>query len=101
MERQGFIEVTLRAFRDDETGQYVAHCEELGVASCGDDLDQAFINIMDAVLLYLHTIEVSGERDRVFSERGITIDWGERDTPRSIQARPDEYVSPHRVPVAV
>ena len=43
------------------------------MASCGDDLDQAFINIMDAVLLYLHTIEVSGERDRVFSERGITI----------------------------
>ena len=44
-----------------EDGQYAAYCKELGVASCGDNSEEARENILDAIELYLDTIEELGE----------------------------------------
>jgi predicted RNase H-like HicB family nuclease len=96
-----YIAVTLRASRDDETGQYTAVCDELGVPSCGDTLDQAFENVTEATLLYLDSIEAAGERERIFKERGIAIVYGDDpEAPRSIQVSPNEYIHPSRLPIA-
>lgn len=67
----GYITLTLSI--EEEDGGYVSRCPELGVASCGDTLDEALHNIEEATLLYLDTIEEMGERERIFRERGIHI----------------------------
>lgn len=63
------INLTFRAHQVD--GQWAAYCEEFAVHSCGDDLDEALDNALDATLGYLNTIEALGERKRVFAERGV------------------------------
>lgn len=96
----GYIVVTLKAYQ--EGNQYVSECPELDVASCGDTLDEAFRNVEDALLLYLKTIEKLGERERVFKERGIEVRSGAppaRGEEVQVRARPDEFVSPHAVPL--
>jgi predicted RNase H-like HicB family nuclease len=98
----GYITVTLRVFRDEETNQYVALCEELETSSCGDDLDSAFENIIDATVLYVNSIEKVGERERIFRERGIHIMRGdppEVEPEVQVRARRDEYVTPHNLPM--
>ncbi len=54
-------------------GQYAARCAELGTATCGDSLDEAFENIKEAVTVDLNALEEIGERGRFFNERGIEI----------------------------
>ena len=63
-------EFTLTIYPEDD--QWVSRCEELGVSSCGESIDEALENIKEAVLLYLNTLEEVGECDRVFTERMIT-----------------------------
>jgi predicted RNase H-like HicB family nuclease len=95
---KGYINVTFKAHKEGD--QFVSECIELGVASCGDTLEEAFENIKDAVLLYLNTLEKEGERERVFSERGIQIIPGEPPSPEPeipVNVRPHEYVSSETV----
>lgn len=66
---QGHILVTFRVRAED--GQYAAYCDELGVASCGDTVQDAFRAIEAATLLYLDVIEAGGDRERICFERGI------------------------------
>lgn len=92
--------LTFRVHRED--GQYVSECIELGVASCGDSLDDAFEAILDATELYLETLGDEGERERVFLERGIRLLPGEPPAGAeeiSITARLREYVLPAAVRV--
>jgi predicted RNase H-like HicB family nuclease len=103
-ETSAYITVTFRAYRDDETGQFVSTCEELGVSSCGDDLDGAFDNLSEAVELYLEAIEDVGERERILRDRNIFVTPGiPPNEERLVGVRPEEYVTPHTVqlPVAV
>lgn len=100
----GHIVITLKAHREGE--QYVSECVELGLASCGDTLDEAFQAIQNAVTVYLETLQDEGELERVLAERKITVVAGEPpDNGRAVQvtARPREYVSAEtvRVPVPV
>ena len=39
--------VTLTGIVEKEDDQYVSYCRELGVASCGDTIDEALINLDD------------------------------------------------------
>jgi predicted RNase H-like HicB family nuclease len=39
---------------------YVSKCSELGVASCGDSLEEAIINLKEAVELYLENAKELG-----------------------------------------
>ena len=43
-----------------ESEGYVSKCPELGVASCGDTLEDAVSNLKEAVDLYLENAEVLG-----------------------------------------
>ncbi len=44
----------------DEEGQYVSHCPELGVSSCGDDADAAIAALQEAVELYIENARALG-----------------------------------------
>ncbi|MEX0785909.1 MAG: type II toxin-antitoxin system HicB family antitoxin [Dehalococcoidia bacterium] len=57
----------------DEDGEFVSECPELGVASQGSTVEEAFHNLKDALTTYLRTIENLGERPRIFRERGIKV----------------------------
>ena len=43
-----------------EKRQYVAKCPELGVASCGDDMEEALEHLKEAVDLYLENAKALG-----------------------------------------
>jgi predicted RNase H-like HicB family nuclease len=91
------VTLTLR-FRH-EGQQVAAWCDELEVHSCGDTLDEAADNIVDATICYLNAIEELGERPRIFEEQGIEPElWiPERDVPAqrevATSVRPGEYVT--------
>ena len=94
----GHILVTFRVRAED--GQYAAYCDELGVASCGDTVQDAFHAIEEATLLYLNVIEEGGELERILAEQNIPLLPGEPAEDAAevvVRARPDEYVSPHAV----
>lgn len=96
------IIVTFRAVHDDETGQYVARCEELEVSTFGPTIEEAFAELNDAVVLYLNTLEEVGERERTFQERGIVLLTDPNNVSEiSIHARPEEIVSPRELVVPV
>lgn len=69
--RRGYVALTLEVER--EGSQYVSRCVELDVASCGDDLDEAIQNVIEATTDYLNAIERHGQRARIFRERGIRV----------------------------
>lgn len=97
---RGYITVTFLAHHDEETNQFVSRCVELGIASSGKDLDQAFDRIAEATCLYVNTLEEVGERERVFAEQGISITPGEPpDNPLNVRVRPEEYAAARNLPV--
>lgn len=67
----GYIVVTFHVHEED--GQYVSLSPELGTASCGASIDEAFQNIAEATIQYLNAIEASGQRERIFRQRKIPI----------------------------
>ena len=62
--RQGLKKYYLTAVVWEEEGQYVSHCPELGVASCGQDAESAIEALQEAVGLYLE----NARRLRMLSE---------------------------------
>ena len=67
MAEVGFIALTLEVVAEGK--HFVSRCLELGTASFGDSIDEAFDNVSDATVEYLNTIERLGERERVFAEK--------------------------------
>ncbi len=90
----GFITLTLEVV--PERDLFVSRCLELDVASCGDTMDEALRNVEEATLEYLNAIDRLGERDRIFSERGITI---RRTRPRMVRREyelpPGSFAGPY------
>lgn len=72
--------VTLRFEAEREDDLYVAHCPDLDISSYGDTIEDAFARLQDAVSLYLETIEEDGERERIFRERGISVEGRPHDS---------------------
>ena len=66
--------VTLRLDVEREDDLYVARCPELDISSYGDTVEDAVEHLKAAIMLYLDTIEQDGERERISTERGITIE---------------------------
>ena len=58
---------------EEEDGQFVGTCLQLGTSTCGDTLDKAFHNLKEAVELHLDTLEELGERQLFFREMGIKV----------------------------
>jgi predicted RNase H-like HicB family nuclease len=48
-----------------ESDGYVSKCPELGVASCGDTLEEAVVNLREAVDLYLENAKELGLMDDI------------------------------------
>ena len=48
----------------EESG-YVSKCPELGVASCGDSVNEARINLKEAIELFLENAKILGIMDDV------------------------------------
>ena len=82
-EHHRYIDITIVIQPED--GMYAAYCNELGTVSCGDTIDEAFRNILEAVELHLNALEDLGERPRFFRERGIKLKTAPR--PRSVPRR--------------
>jgi len=65
------FEIELTAVITKEGAHYVSQCLELDIASCGDSVEEAFRNLEDATMLYLSTLDETGQLQRVFEEIGI------------------------------
>ena len=90
--------VTLRLEVEREDDVYVAHCPELDVSSYGDTVEDAFDHLKDAIVLYLDTIEQDGERERIFRDRGISLE-DRLGTSYHATLQPDVYATVRRFPV--
>lgn len=55
-------------------GGYVSYCPELGVASQGESVEEAFANIGEAISTFLDAINELGDAEAFFRERGIKGD---------------------------
>ncbi len=60
--------IVLTSVVEQEGSQFVSFCVELGTASCGDTVQEAYENLQEAIWVHLNELEVTGERDRVFRE---------------------------------
>ena len=56
-----------------EGSQFAAHCLELGTATCGDTIDEAFANLEDAITVHLSALEEVGTIGQILKERNITV----------------------------
>ena len=56
-----------------EEGGYNALCVELGTPSCGDTFEEARQNLFDAVRVHVDSLKETGDMERVFQEKEITI----------------------------
>jgi predicted RNase H-like HicB family nuclease len=70
-ETEGIIILT--SVVEEEGDQFVSICTELDTASCGDTIQEALDNLQEAIWVHLNALEETGERTRVFQERGIDI----------------------------
>ena len=73
MSEVGYIILTLVVEEEEGDGLFAAHCSELGTATCGTTIDEAFANLEEAVEVHLNALEEVETRERVFQEMGITI----------------------------
>lgn len=67
MMREIMLAVTLKK---EETG-YSALCPELGVASQGENVEEALDNIKEAVELYLESSEEAGIKEHLLEKLGV------------------------------
>ncbi len=62
-------QLVIRALVEKEGTQYVSRFPELDVASCGDTVAEAFINLLDATLLYLEGLQETGQLQGAFQKQ--------------------------------
>ena len=93
--------IVLTTLVEPEGDKYVSWCEELGTASCGDTVEEAFANILEAVDVHLNGLEEIGETESVFEERGIKVlpHSSEESTARPVPL--EKIIRISRVPVPV
>lgn len=96
---EGYVILTLRFFQEEE--QWVGDCEELGVAHCGDSLDEVRAGLEELLMLTLNTMGSVGERERLFAEHGITLHPSHQPPPtQDYHVLPDTHLEePKRIPI--
>ena len=65
--------VVLTGTVEKEGNQYVSYCLELGAASCGDTVEEALDMLEESIEVYLEELVDLGYLDKVFQEKGITV----------------------------
>ena len=93
----GYILITYKVHEED--GQFVSICPELGTASCGDSVGEAFRNIEEATAQYLNAIEANGQRGRIFRKRNIPIYPTKPEEQRLVPAGRRDYVATNALPL--
>ena len=96
-------EVVLTELVEPDGDQFAAYCLELGTASCGDTIEEAFANLEEAIWVHLNELEAIGERERVFQENNIVI-MDRRSKPHEASLPPVPLgkmlkATAHKVPV--
>ena len=84
---EGYVLLTVRLQNEDDV--WTAKCLELGTSTFGDTLEEAEDAISEAIEWHLDALGKHGERERFFSEHGITV----------YPTLPEEKPSARRVPV--
>ena len=67
--------ILLTGMVEREDNQYVSICPELGVASCGDSVEEAFAMLNEAIDLYLQELVEIGTLNDILREQNIRIDY--------------------------
>ena len=95
----GHVLLTLRIYADD--GQFAGECVELDVASCGDDLEEALRNTLEATALALERLDARGEREYALSTAGVKLYdiVPPDDFSIGLTAHPGEFVTAQRFSV--
>ena len=65
--------IVLTGFAEEEEGQYVSYCPELGTASCGDTITEALDNLREAIELNIEGLEEVSELELTLRERDIKV----------------------------
>ena len=68
--------VALTGTIEPEDDGFNAYCPELGVATCGDTVEEALDNLGDAIGLQVLELADIGRLERDFREKGITVKTG-------------------------
>ena len=99
-EPSGYI--TLTGFAEREGDQFASFCRELGTASCGDTLEEAFENLRDAVRIHLEGLAETGELGRFLQEKRIVVRKTRSTALLSVKVPPEKIVMTfrERVPLA-
>ncbi len=79
MAKESIGYIVLTGIVEEEDGQFVSYCRELGTASCGDSISEALDNLGEAIELNIEGLDEVGELERTLRERNIHID---QDPPR-------------------
>ena len=80
--------VVLTGYTEAEDDGFNAYCPELGVASCGDTIEEALDNLGDALELQLLELADIGRLERDFRENGVTVKAGPLPSESVIVAAP-------------
>ena len=63
--------VILTGMAEKDDHLFASHCVELGIASCGDTVEEAFDMLEEAIEVYLEALVDIGTLDREFQECGV------------------------------
>ena len=98
--------VVLTGYTEPEDDGFNAYCPELGVATCGDTVEEVLDGLQDALEVYIEGLLEIGELERVFAERGVAIQSGplpadKATVPAPLGTAVRVYTLPVPAPVAV
>ena len=96
--------VALTGYAEAEDDGFNAYCPELGVATCGDTVEEVLDGLADALAVYLEGLAEIGELERVFAEKRVTVHSGRpaaADKAAAPGAAGRVYILPVPAPVAV
>ena len=68
--------VVLTGYTKPEDDGFNAYCPELGVATCGDTVEEVLDGLQDALEVYIAGLGEIGELERVFAARDVAIQSG-------------------------
>ena len=97
----GYLDLTVRIFAED--GEWLAECVELGVSSCGETVEAAALAVVEAIGLYLQTVEESGLLPQTLRDAGLEIRRGTPPAMRPIDVPTERraFVQSHEVRIPV
>ena len=98
--------VVLTGYTEPEDDGFNAYCPELGVATCGDTIEEVLDGLQDALEVYIAGLREIGEMERVFAERGVALQGGPPPADKATVPPPGGtairvYTLPVPAPVAV